>query len=105
VSRISWIHLFVVTVIALVALLLIRLHDASGATLEESIAAGRRLTEIWCSKCHAVSTIVPGRPPDFTRIANVSTTESIKAFLHKDHARMPNSPFPRARPTKSPSSS
>jgi mono/diheme cytochrome c family protein len=91
--RIGWIELFALSAIALAALLLIRLHSASGATLEDSVAAGRRLTEIWCSKCHLVTTgdtRVPERPPDFTRIANVSTTESIKAFLRKDHARMPN---------------
>jgi cytochrome c len=92
--RIGWVHVLAAGLLALAALLLVRLHNASGASQQESIANGRRLAEIWCKNCHAFETPdtpLAGRPPDFTRIANrPSSIESIKVFLRKDHARMPN---------------
>jgi mono/diheme cytochrome c family protein len=82
-------------VIALAALLLIRLHYAGGATLSDSAAAGHRLAEAWCKECHAIeaATIGTANPgPDFIKVANqLSTTElSLKVFLQSSHRSMPN---------------
>ena len=95
-SRTVWVRAFVALLIALAALLLIRMHNAAGAPLEaDSISKGRRLAEAWCKKCHsieAVSAGTLGRAPDFVRIANrTSTTElSLKVFLRSNHRNMPN---------------
>lgn len=95
-SRTAWIRLFAALVLALAALLLIRMHVASGAPLaQESISAGRRLAEAWCKECHALEMSdagTLGRAPDFIRIANrTSTTElSLKVFLRSNHRSMPN---------------
>jgi len=95
-SRVGRIRIFVVLVLALLALLAFRLHSANGAAAEqESIAAGQRLAEAWCTKCHALEAASAGslgRAPDFVRIANrTSTTElSLKVFLRSNHRSMPN---------------
>ena len=95
-SRRAWIHFAVALLIAIVALLLIRLHNASGAPpAQDSVSAGQRLAEAWCRECHAFEMSglgVPGRAPDFMQIANrTSTTElSLKVFLRTSHRNMPN---------------
>src|SRR5215207_933087 len=95
-SRKAWIQICLAVVIALAALLLVRLHNADGATLErDSISAGHRLAEAWCRGCHAIeadSAGASGRGPDFLRIANrTSTTElSLKVFFQSNHRSMPN---------------
>jgi cytochrome c len=95
-SRTAWIRAIIALFIALAALLLIRLHNASGAPAEQdSISNGRRLAEAWCGKCHSLEVTNPGtlsRAPDFVRIANrTSTTElSLKVFLRSNHRSMPN---------------
>jgi cytochrome c len=95
-SRTIWVRTIVALFIALAALLLIRLHNASGAPAEQdSISNGRRLAEAWCRNCHSLEAANPGtsgRGPDFVRIANrSSTTElSLKVFLRSNHRRMPN---------------
>ena len=95
-STVGRIRILVVLVLAVVALLLVRLHNASGAAAQQdSIAAGQRLAEAWCKKCHALEAVIAGTPrraPDFVQIANrPSTTElSLKVFLRSDHTRMPN---------------
>ena len=95
-SRTVWIRIVIALLIAFVALLLIRMHNAAGAPLEaDSISKGRRLAEAWCKKCHsieAVSSGTLGRAPDFVRVANrTSTTElSLKVFLRSNHRNMPN---------------
>lgn len=93
-SRSAWIRIFVALLLAIAALLLIRLHVASGAQ-PDSVSAGRRLAEAWCRECHAFETGdagTMGRAPDFVRIANrTSTTElSLKVFLRTNHRSMPN---------------
>lgn len=93
-SRSAWIRIFVALLLAIAALLLIRLHVASGAQ-QDSVSAGRRLAEAWCRECHAFETGdagTMGRAPDFVRIANrTSTTElSLKVFLRTNHRSMPN---------------
>lgn len=95
-SRRAWIRILVGLVIALAALLLIRLHNAAGASLaEDRISAGHRLAEAWCRECHAFEMSDAGtfgRAPDLVRIANrTSTTElSLKVFLRTNHRNMPN---------------
>jgi cytochrome c len=95
-SRTIWIRAFVALLIALAALLLIRMRNAAGAPLEaDRISNGRRLAEGWCKKCHSIDALSPGtlgRAPDFVRIANrTSTTElSLKVFLRSNHRSMSN---------------
>ena len=95
-SRRVWIHILASLLLALAALLLIRMHIAGGAPLaQDSISAGRRLAEAWCKDCHALEATGAGtynRAPDFVRIANrASTTElSLKVFLRSNHRDMPN---------------
>lgn len=93
--RNGWIHIFIAFLIALAALVVIRLHVAHGASLNDGTSAGRRLAEAWCSECHALDATSPGefsRAPDFARIASrTSTTElSLKVFFRTNHRDMPN---------------
>jgi len=94
-SRRAWIRILVGLAIALAALLLVRLHVAGGAPVQDNASAGRRLAEAWCSECHALDgtgPALPGRAPDFVQIANrTSTTElSLKVFFRTSHRSMPN---------------
>ncbi|MBI5322996.1 cytochrome c [Bradyrhizobium sp.] len=93
-SRRTWIRILIGLAIALAALLLVRLHNAGGATPEQDgVSAGRRLAEAWCRECHAFElSDGSGRAPDLVRIANrTSTTElSLKVFLRTNHRSMPN---------------
>ena len=51
-SRSVWIRIILGLVIAVAALLAVRLHNASGATLgQDGISAGHRLAEAWCKSC------------------------------------------------------
>jgi cytochrome c len=95
-ARSTWLHILVVAVGALAVLLLVRLHDASGAPLpSDGISAGHRLAEAWCKDCHAIEAATAGargRGPDFVAIANRTSTTalSLKVFLKTSHHRMPN---------------
>ena len=95
-SRRAWLHIAIALLIALAALLLIRMHNATGAQPgQDGVSAGQRLAEAWCKDCHALEKTSPGtfsRAPDFVRIANrTSTTElSLKVFLRSNHRSMPN---------------
>ncbi len=95
-SRTAWIRLVAALLLAVAALLLIRMHVASGAPMaQDGISAGRQLAEAWCKECHTLDTSSAGalgRAPDFVRIANrTSTTElSLKVFLRSNHRSMPN---------------
>lgn len=92
-SRRTWIRILIGLAIVLAALLLVRLHNAGGATQEDGVSAGRRLAEAWCRDCHAFELSEgSGRGPDLVRIANrTSTTElSLKVFLRTNHRSMPN---------------
>ncbi|WP_257170588.1 cytochrome c [Bradyrhizobium sp. SRS-191] len=95
--RHTWLHVGAALLLALAALLLIRLHYASGATpAAESVQAGRKLAEAWCSPCHAIDASAARAQtrtaPDFAAVANMpSTTElSLKVFLQSSHPTMPN---------------
>ena len=86
----------IAAIAALAALLFVRLHNASGATLpSDSASAGHRLAEAWCKDCHAIeaaTVATRGGPPDFVAIANRPSTTalSLKVFFRTSHRRMPN---------------
>ena len=91
-----WLQISIAVVVALVALLLVRLHNARGATPAlESASAGHRLAEAWCTDCHSIEAATSGTkssPPDFTAIANRASTTalSLKVFFQTSHRNMPN---------------
>lgn len=92
-----WLHIGGAIVIALIAMLLIRLHNASGATAidADSATAGRKLADAWCKTCHTIDASgarTENGAPDFAAVANMpSTTElSLKVFLQSNHRNMPN---------------
>ena len=95
-TRSIWLQVSIAVVIVLAALLLVRLHDAGGATRpSDSVSAGRRLAEAWCKDCHAIEATTAGAkgsPPDFTVIANRTSTTalSLKVFFQTSHRSMPN---------------
>jgi len=94
--RPSWLQTLIVIIFALMALLLVRLHNAGGVTLSsDGTTAGHRLAEAWCKDCHAIDAATAGRkngPPDFTAIANRTSTTalSLKVFFQTSHRSMPN---------------
>jgi len=81
---------------AFAALVIIRLHSASGAsTVAEGGAEGHRLAEAWCKACHLIDIKTAGTAhtaPDFAAIANQPTTTelSLKVFFATNHHSMPN---------------
>ncbi len=86
------VHGIIVILVALAALVVIRLHSARGWM---DTSEGHRLAEAWCQTCHAIDTKAAGTvnaAPDFAAIANQpSTTElSLKVFLRSNHNSMPN---------------
>jgi cytochrome c len=90
-------HFGLAMLVAMVALILIRLHYAGGAAApSDSAAAGHRLAEAWCKTCHAIETTTSGGAasgaPDFAAIANQPSTTalSLKVFLQSNHPTMPN---------------
>ena len=94
-SRNAWIHVSLAILIALAALFVVRLHNASGAKSSDSAASGHRLAAAWCKGCHAIDAASGGAAsaaPDFAAIAGQpSTTElSLKVFLQTSHRSMPN---------------
>jgi cytochrome c len=95
-ARNLWIHFGVAIVIAIVALLLIRLHYAGGASDDShGPAAGHRLAEAWCRSCHNIEAITAGTSspaPDFAAVARMPSTTalSLKVFLQSSHPTMPN---------------
>jgi mono/diheme cytochrome c family protein len=106
------IHGAAALLIAVAALLIIRMHRAAGAAYNpDSVAAGHRFAGARCTACHAIDSKSAGTAsaaPDFPAIANqASTTElSLKVFLRSNQRNMPNPCSTRNRPTiSSPTSS
>ena len=95
-TRSTWLHVSIALLRALAVLLFLRVRHASGATLpSDSASAGYRLAEAWCKNCHAIEAATAGargRGPDFTAIANRTSTTalSLKVFMKTSHHRMPN---------------
>jgi cytochrome c len=94
--RHALLHIATGLLVAVVALLLIRLHNAGGATpAADSITAGHKLAEAWCKSCHRIDASAARTEsvaPDFVALAAMpSTTElSLKVFLQSNHRSMPN---------------
>jgi mono/diheme cytochrome c family protein len=68
-------------------------------TFAQNVENGRRLSERWCSACHAIGSASDtfNRAPSF---ASIATREAINAnmiasFLLMPHATMPNYPLSR----------
>jgi cytochrome c len=95
-TRSLWIHIGLAILVAIAAILLIRLHYATGAADEtRGTASGHRLAEAWCKPCHAVEPTTGGTSspaPDFAAVANLPSTTalSLKVFLRSNHPSMPN---------------
>jgi cytochrome c len=94
-----WVRAIAVLAVCIAALLIIRLHGASGATpspsAREAAAHGHALAEAWCSACHVVDKFaiaIGQRAPAFVAVAaQPSTTAlSIRVFLQTSHEPMPN---------------
>jgi mono/diheme cytochrome c family protein len=71
----------------------------SPATLAQDVENGRRVSERWCSECHAIghAPVKPGRTISFEAIAARQdiTSDMISSFLLMPHATMPNMPLSR----------
>jgi mono/diheme cytochrome c family protein len=78
------------------AILLAGRPHLAGAEEIGDVAAGHRLSEIWCSSCHLVGPEAPSGvsngAPTFPGIAGTSSTTplSLRAFLQTPHPRMPD---------------
>ena len=73
----------------------------SGATAAASVAAGEKLSQLWCANCHVVSSDqTSGNPdvPPFSEIADKSdlTAEQIETLLSGTHPVMPDMSLSRA---------
>jgi cytochrome c len=95
-SRVAGIWVVTTAIVILAALLSVRLHNASGATLlPDKTSPGHRLADAWCKQCHAIDAGTAGTAnaaPDFTAIASQPSTTalSLKVFLKTSHRSMPN---------------
>ena len=85
--RILTVHLFVA----------LALLGESGAALAQAVENGRRLSERWCSECHAIGPGKGGRTISFAAIAarRGISPDMISSFLQLPHATMPNLPLSR----------
>lgn len=96
-SKHIWLQIIAVVVLCIVALLLLRLHSASGQSPPHAgvpASRGEGLVRAWCLQCHSVGRLAEPTHPDlnFSAIANMpSTTQmSLTAFLQSSHRNMPN---------------
>jgi mono/diheme cytochrome c family protein len=69
------------------------------ATFAQNAENGQRLSERWCSECHAIGSASDkfNRAPSFASIAAKPTIDAdmIASFLLLPHATMPNLPLSR----------
>jgi mono/diheme cytochrome c family protein len=75
------------------------LLGGSGAVFAQDVENGRRLSERWCSECHAIGP-APGKSSKALSFASIAaretvTSEMIASFLRLPHATMPNLPLTR----------
>ena len=72
------------------------LSGSAGGASAQNLENGRRLSERWCTECHAIAP-VPGKSKarSFAAIAarEAITSEMIASFLRLPHATMPNVPL------------
>ncbi len=68
-----------------------------GAALAQNVENGRRVSERWCSECHAIDPGKSGRTLSFAAIAARPgiTSDMISSFLLMPHSTMPNLPLTR----------
>jgi mono/diheme cytochrome c family protein len=70
------------------------LFGGVGEAVAQNAENGRRLSEQWCSECHAIDPAAakPGKTISFAAIAAkpTVTAEMIASFLPLPHATMPN---------------
>jgi mono/diheme cytochrome c family protein len=83
----------------LLCLVALALFGGIAAASAQDIEHGRRLSERWCSECHAIDP-APGklkRAQSFASIAAKQsvTSEMIASFLRLPHSTMPNVPLTR----------
>ena len=69
-----------------------------GEAVAQNADNGRRLSERWCTECHAIDPAKPGKTISFAAIAAKEgvTAEMIASFLRLPHATMPNQPLSRS---------
>ena len=72
------------------------LFASAGEAFAQNVENGRRLSERWCTECHAIGP-GPGKSKarSFASIAakETVTSEMIASFLRLPHATMPNVPL------------
>ena len=93
-----WIRILIVAVLAVVAVMAVRRHSASGQDTDGrrgNAAFGRPLVEAWCTECHSVEPATAGTgtiAPDFIAIAQRSSTTavSLRTFLQSEPKTMPH---------------
>lgn len=82
--------------LALSLAIALALFESVTVASAENVDNGRRLSERWCTECHAI-TSAPGksRAPPFAAIAAKEkiSAEMIASFLRLPHATMPNLPL------------
>jgi mono/diheme cytochrome c family protein len=82
---------------ALLLCVALTLFGGIGASFAQDVENGRRLSERWCSECHAIGS-ASGKTrglPSFAAIANKEnvSSEMIASFLLMPHATMPSFPI------------
>jgi mono/diheme cytochrome c family protein len=73
------------------------LCGGGAATFAQDVENGRRVSERWCSECHAIDPGKSGRTLPFAAIAAKPgiTSDMISSFLLMPHSTMPNLPLTR----------
>ena len=76
------------------------LFGGIGTALAQNVENGRRLSERWCSECHAIDP-APGKSNRAQSLASIAAKQTISAemiasFLRLPHATMPNLPLTRS---------
>jgi cytochrome c len=95
-SRSTRVDISLAILIALAALVFVRVHNADGSELAAASALeGSRLAEAWCKPCHVIEPHMAGtsdQAPGFAEIADRrgTTALSLKVFLKTSHQNMPN---------------
>jgi mono/diheme cytochrome c family protein len=74
------------------------LFGGVGEAAAQNAENGRRLSERWCSECHAIEPAKPSKAMSMASIAAKETinAEMIASFLRLPHATMPNLPLSRS---------
>jgi cytochrome c len=93
--RTNWIHVVLAIALALLVVLFVRQHLASGEDAGDA-ERGRHLAQAWCTECHSVQLETAGTgkfAPDFTIIAQRRSAHWLNIFLRSEHKVMPEFVF------------